>query len=160
MKLTDSLAARRQVYRRIAPVLPEMVVIDIPLRHAASTLSLGRYYPVIVESDLEMIEFEHFLDLERPAPVAPDLLDRRGSSLQGTDIMLCHYDPVEPGWPYILLCLWPTTCAQLVRASADLLARGAYTIEMFSTAFERSEETWVLMASLGKHGLAPAFVTC
>ena len=71
--------------------------------------------------------------------------------------MLCHYDPVEAGWPYILLCQWPIAYTHLVRAE---LARGAYTVEMFLTASERSDETGMLMASLCKHGFAPALLTC
>jgi hypothetical protein len=160
MKLTDSLAARRLVYRRVTSALPDMVVIDIPQRHAASTLPLGRFYPVIVETDLEMIEFEHFIGLNRPALVVPDLLDRRASTLQGAHIMLCHYDPAEAGWPYILLCQWPGACTHLVREDEDMLARGVYTIEMFPTASDRSDAAGALMASLCKHGLAPALLTC
>lgn len=160
MKLTDSIAAKRRIYRRLSTGLPDLVVIDIARHHASSSLSLGRYYPVILETELEMIEFEHFLGCSRPRLIAPDLLDHRASSLQSVDVKLCHYEVDEVGWPYILLCQWPSTYTQLVRASSDLLARGAYTIEMFSTAHERSEATRTLQVSLSRHGLAPALIMC
>jgi hypothetical protein len=160
MKLTDSLAARRQVYARSTAAMPDIVVIDIPARYASPTLSLGRFYPIMVETELEMIELAHFLALCRPDLVAPDLLDYRSSALQAQPIRLSHYDPPEPGWPYILLCQWPLSCTQLVQSSRALLARGAYTIEMFTTAFDRCNATEILQRSLCNHGLGPALITC
>lgn len=125
MKLTDSLAARRQVYARSTSALPDIVVIDIPARYASPSLSLGRFYLIMVQTELEMIELAHFLALCRPRFVAPDPLDHRSSTLQAQHILLSQYDPPEPGWPYILLCQWPLCCTQLVQSSRALLARGA-----------------------------------
>ncbi|MBA4090106.1 MAG: hypothetical protein C0494_05870 [Sphingobium sp.] len=160
MKLSDSLAAGRHIYSTTVPTLPDIVVIDVPPDFAAPSLPLGRYYPIIVETALERLELEHFLDLPRSRLIAPALLDRRSSHGQGTEIKLCHYDAADAGWPFILLCQWPTSCTNLVSSSPNMLARGAYTIEMFPTALERAEETLKLWASLCEYGLSTTVVTC
>ena len=58
MRLIDDLAARRRLYARPTFTAPAMMVIDIPSHLAGDDLPLGRYYPVILETDEELVEFE------------------------------------------------------------------------------------------------------
>src|SRR3546814_10468849 len=61
MRLIDELAANRLYYHRPLATLPDILLIDIPLRFSGGGLALGRYYPVILESLAEMHEFEAYL---------------------------------------------------------------------------------------------------
>lgn len=72
MRLADQLAAHRLVYTHPAPGTPSLIVIDIPWSLAGDALALGHYYTVVAE----LPEFDAFLVLDRPHPIAPDLLDR------------------------------------------------------------------------------------
>jgi hypothetical protein len=79
MRLSDDLAARRHLYSTPLITAPALLVIDIPPPYAGAGLALARYYPVIVETGEELVEFEAFLDEDRPGLRPPDLLDRRPS---------------------------------------------------------------------------------
>src|SRR3546814_20732035 len=59
--LIDELAANRLYDHRPLATLPDILLIDIPLRFSGGGLALGRYYPVILESLAEMHEFEAYL---------------------------------------------------------------------------------------------------
>ncbi|SEK02146.1 hypothetical protein SAMN05518849_12826 [Sphingobium sp. AP50] len=158
MRLLDSLAASYRHYMRGIEGLPGIHLLDIPERFASRTLPLGRYYPIMVETELERIELDHFLRVDRPQLVVPDLLDRRPSSLQGNDILISHYDPTHPSWPWLLLCQWPRIFAEAVPADSDFFARQAYTVEIFSTSLDRAAATKHLLASLAENGLAAIFI--
>src|SRR3546814_11354014 len=56
MRLIDELAANRLYYHRPLATLPDILLIDIPLRFSGGGLALGRYYPVILESLAERSE--------------------------------------------------------------------------------------------------------
>lgn len=131
MRLSDDLAARRRLYALPTPIAPALLVIDTPRHYAGSGLLLRRYYPVIAETIDELAEFERFLAAERPVAVPPDLLDLRPSARQAGFITCFEYRPPEPDWPWLLLCNWPADLMGRAGRGADMLARGAYTIEAF-----------------------------
>src|SRR3546814_1853673 len=93
MRLIDELAANRCYYHRPLATLPDILLIDIPLRFSGGGLALGRYYPVILESLAEMHEFEAYLCEPRMTLIAPALLDRRPSGLRTSDIIFARYEP-------------------------------------------------------------------
>jgi len=151
MRLIEGLAARRRYYGRPLPTLPDILLIDIPRTYAGSSLALGRYYPIILETLAELGEFETFLCAERDQLIPPNLLDHRPSSLQAHDIIFARYAPASPDWPWLLLCRWPSAYVAMVPDPAEDFARGAYTIEAFAHATEMDEAEQRLLAALGPH---------
>jgi len=151
MRLTDDLAARRRLYSRALATMPDVLLIDIPPVFASPSLPLGRYYPVIVETDAEFAEMEAFLDRDRSKPVVPDLLDRRPSALRGDDIVFARYAPPVPGWPWLMLCRWPADYAATVPRNGDDFARGAYTCEVFETVDGLVDAEARLLGVLNSH---------
>lgn len=151
MRLIHDLAARRILYRRPIATMPDILVIDIPPRHAAPSLPLGRYYPIILETLSERDEIEAFLTAERPFPVVPDLFDRRPSALNCGDIIFSRYAAPTPDWPILLLCHWPSNFTAMVPPASDSFARGCYTTEMFDNidALDLAEHR--LLTTLGRH---------
>ena len=149
--LDDDLAACRQLYHRLLPTLPDILLIDIPRRYAGASLPRGRYYPVILETAAEHAEMTVFLAVSRPAPVAPDLFDRRPSSLLSDDILFARYVPPAAHWPWLLLCRWPPAYAAMVPAEGDMFARGAYTIEAFGVPAELDRAEARILTALGPH---------
>lgn len=131
MRLTDDLAARRRLYARPAFTAPAMMLIDVPPHLAGADLPLGRYYPVILENDAELAEFEIFLAADRASAVVPDIFATRPSTLYTGAIALFEYAAPEAGWPWLLLCHWPREHTARAAHDPQLLARGAYTIEIF-----------------------------
>jgi hypothetical protein len=87
--------------------MPDVLLIDIPPDYASPS-PLGRYYPVIIETDAEYAEMTEFLTVDRLRLVVPDLFDHRPSALRGDDIVFARYAPTAPGWPWLLICRWPT----------------------------------------------------
>lgn len=132
MRLTDELAARRRLYPRPISTAPSIMVIDIPKKWAGADLALGRYYPVIIETDEELAEFETYLAAPRPALIEPDLLSLRPSNLTATVITFIQFAPPADGWPWLLLCHWPADFVAAGSLGEDILARGAYTIETYA----------------------------
>lgn len=149
MRLTDELAARRRLYPRPFFTAPAVMIIDIPRRLAGPGLSLGRYYPVILENGEEVTEFEAYLAAERPALIAPDLFATRPTSSQIAAITFFEFVPPEAGWPWVLLCQWPKEHAMRVSDVPDLLARGAYTIETFASREELVSAAARFIGTLG-----------
>lgn len=151
MKLDDDLAACRQLYHRSLPTLPDILLVYIPPRYAGAGLPLGRYYPIILETAAEYAEIAAFLAASRPAPIAPDLFNRRPSSLLSDDILFARYAPPAAHWPWLLLCRWPPAYTSMVPADGDMFARGAYTIEAFGVPAELDRAEVRLLATLGPH---------
>ncbi|GEM_PF-2020710 len=152
MRLADGLARRRLRYPRPILTMPDLCVLDVPALFASPTLPLGRYYPVIIETDREWCEWNAFLHADRDAPVAPDLLDRRASVLIASEITSAHYDPPQRGWPWILLCRWPTEHVAVAGDHGDLFARSAYTIEVTADPAARARMQAHLFKSLYRQG--------
>lgn len=148
IRLTDTLAQRRTLYRRPIAPLPDIMMLDIPAAFAGPTLPLGRYYPIIVETEAELRELVDYLDAPRPAIIVPELLDRRPTALCASQITLAHYAPLRPAWPYLLLCHWPRAYTRLIGPSADMFARGSYTMEVFRTAPELGDQSLMLLETL------------
>lgn len=159
MKLADDLAANRRLYRRGLSDLPDILVIDVPVRYASPSMPLGRFYPMMIETALEAVEVDHFLRVERTHMIVPDLLDRRPSQFQRENVMLCHYDTEDPAWPHILLCQWPCAYTALAGRTSELFARQAYTVELFTYALDRAKATQMLLASLSGSGMTPLLVS-
>lgn len=149
MRIIDELAATRCYYGRSLPTLPDILLIDIPPRFGGADLALGRYYPVILETLAEQVEFENFLCVERPKLVPPALLDRRPSALRFTDILFARYEPPARGWPWLLLCCWPASYTAMVLPPADEFARGAYTVDAFASSEEADEAEIHILEALG-----------
>jgi hypothetical protein len=149
MRLIDTLAAQRIYYSRSIPTLPDLLLIDIPRPHAASSLALGRYYPVILETFAEACEFEAFLCAEREHLVPPDMLDRRSSKLQSDDIVFARYAPPTAGRPWILLCCWPTRYTAMISSPQSEFARQAYTIDVYDSLDEVVVAEHTMLTTLG-----------
>jgi len=148
IRLSDTLAQRRILYRRPIATLPDIMMLDISVPFANPTLPLGRYYPIIVETDAELQELEAYLDAARRSVIVPDLLDRRESALIATRITLAHYAQPGQDWPYLLLCHWPWAYTQLVAPSSDMFARGSYTMELLRTAPQLGYQSRMLIETL------------
>lgn len=133
VRISDHLAALRLLYPRPLPTLPDILLISIPASHASASLPLGRYYPVMLETGPEATEFDAFLHAERTMLRPPDLLDQRPSALQTDDIIFARYAPPASGWPWLLLCCWPTRYTVMAPAGDDHFARAAYTIEVLTS---------------------------
>jgi hypothetical protein len=153
IRLSEVLTRARLLYERPVATLPDVVVLDIAAPHAGPSLPLGRYYPIIIETEDERHELEAWLDAPRPHVIAPDLLDRRPSRLAGAHIMLAAYRPARTGWPFLLLCHWPRTYADITRR-ADLFARGSYTTELFDTEAQLGDHCALMIETLNiRHDL-------
>jgi len=141
MRLIDDLAARRVLYRRPLTTMPDVLLIDIPPAYGSPSLPLGRFFPVILETEAEYREMQAFLEQDRPQLAAPSLFDRRPSMLRSDAIVFARYAPPGAGWPWLLLCHWPEDCIALVPPGGDHFARGSYTIEVLATLpqIERAE---------------------
>ncbi|AOH85560.1 hypothetical protein AWL63_18100 [Sphingomonas panacis] len=148
MRLVDELAARRLLYSRSIPTLPDILLIDIPSRFAAPTLPMGRYYPVILETHAEAAEMEQFLQTQRPTEVPPNLFDRRSSALVTEDIIFARYAPLQPDWPWLLLCCWPAAYRAVVHSDSEQFARDQYTSEIFPTLAELQRTENLLLKTL------------
>ena len=151
MRLVDDLAARRILYGRPLATLPDVLLIDIPPAYAAASLPLGRYYPVILETDAEYAEMAAFLAMDRFQPVVPDLFDHRISALLADDIVVARYAPPRPEWPWLMLCRWPADYAVMVPQPEDYFARGAYTSEAFEKLEDLVQAEVRLIEMLGSH---------
>jgi len=149
--LTDDLARRRILYRRPLATLPDILVVDVPRRFADPSLPLGRFYPILIETEAERDEIESFLSMTRAAPVAPNILDHRPSRLTAHRITFASYAPPGPAWPFLLLCHWPAAYASLV-TDPMMFARDAYTTEMFRTEAALASASRRLMSALGRMG--------
>lgn len=149
MRFINDLAARRFLYRRPIVTMPDVLVIDIPMQNAAPSLSLGRYYPVILETADELGEIDTFLTAERLFPIVPDLFDRRPSALDASDITFCRYMSPALDWPMLLLCHWPSEFTAMVPPGSDYFARGCYTTEMFDSFAELESAEQKLIDTLG-----------
>lgn len=124
------------------------MVIDVPAAFAHPSLPLGRFYPIIAETEAELAEVERFIAEARPRPVRPDLLDHRASGLVADRIIFAAYTPPAAAWPHLLLCRWPAVFVELA-ADPDMFARHAYTTEMFDTAEQLADASNTLLSVLG-----------
>ncbi|RQW46253.1 hypothetical protein [Novosphingobium sp. LASN5T] len=131
--------------------MPDVLLIDVPPAYASPSLPLGRYYPVIIETEAECAEMDAFLVQERPRPIAPDIFDLRPSALRGGDIVFARYRPSDPDWPWIMLCRWPQNYVAMVPPGDDHFARGAYTTEVFETVDDLANAEDRLIEVLGSH---------
>lgn len=147
--LTQDLARTRMLYPRPVPTLPDILVLDIPDRFAHPALPMGRFYPILIETDAERDELDRFLGSARDGPIVPDLLDHRPTQLETGRIVFATYAPPEHDWPFVLLCHWPAAFSAMA-VDTSLFARGAYTSEMFETEAELAAAADRLLEVLGR----------
>lgn len=149
-RLVHDLARERLLYARPQSTLPDIMLIDVPAGFAHPSLPLGRYYPILIETQAERDLLEAYLTAPRSGPVRPDLFDRRPSALTASCITMAAYPPPAPGWPWLLLCHWPradVACS----ADPDMFARGAYTIEAFDSVTILRLACERLLSTLSEH---------
>lgn len=147
--LNEDMTRVRRTYRPPLPTLPAICVIWVPPIFERRELGLGRYFPVILETDEEEAEFEAFLAAPRPAPVTPNLLNLRPSHLVADAVTLAAYFAPEPEWPHILLFHAPADDA--VKADPRFFVRQGYIIDMFATEDELANAAAEMTAAAG-HG--------
>ncbi|WP_298673169.1 hypothetical protein [uncultured Sphingomonas sp.] len=146
----DELAARRCLYPRPLPTAPALMVIDVPKKWAGANLPLGRFYPIIIESDEELSELEAYLAAPRTTPIVPDLLATRPSRLIASAITFFEFAPPAVGWPWFLVAHWPEDLAAISASlGPDMLARNAYTFETFASRDELIAAASALAGLLG-----------
>lgn len=149
MRLIDELAARRCLYPPPIATAPAVMVIDVPEKWAGESLPLGRFYPVIIETDEELAEFEAYLAAPRTVPGPPDLLATRPSNLAASAITFFEFSPPAAGWPWLLICHWPADLAAATGMGNDDLARGAYTMETYASWAELVAAAGIFAGILG-----------
>jgi len=155
MRLVDTIASCRRLYSRPVPTLPDILLLDVPARFADATLPLGRYYPILLETEVEQVELAAYLDADRQDLVAPTLFDRRPSALLTSRIMLARYAPDQPSWPEILLCHWPVDLVALAPNPQASFVRQAYTIEIFPDERQLRGFARTMLATLAQSGAGP-----
>lgn len=150
-RLSDDLAKKRLFYPSPLISAPSVLVIDVPRSNRGTALPLGRYYPIILETDDECAETECFLNEARREAVLPDILDRRPSQLRSDNVLISRYEPPISGWPWLSVCRWPDNHARAEALSTLSMARGSYTMELFDSEAELNASQVEIVASLGDH---------
>ena len=150
VSLAATIAYRRIYYPRPVAHLPDILMIDIPRRFASKRLPTGRFYPILVETIEEQAELDAFLKQERDSLVPLDLFDRRPSRSLGDHLTIAQYGPSQSGWPFIQLCQWPAEFAAKASRKRLLLARGAYSFELFRNRKRLEQASKSLLASLDR----------
>jgi len=148
--LAASLAARRIVYRPPLATGPRVLVIDVPPQHRGRGLALGRYYPIVIETDEELDELERSLLAPRTGSALPDLLDHRPSNLWTDAILIMRFEPPVPSWPWLSIVGWPSQMIDVAGKHGIAVARGTYTMEMFVTSSELDAHCAALVEQLGR----------
>ena len=154
-RLSEDLARRRVLYPSPLISAPSVLVIDIPPPARGVGLALGRYYAIVLETDAERVELEHFLCEPRRGPVPPGLLDYRRSALVSDHLLISSYDPPAKGWPWLMVCRWPESLTEGVAAAKTSMARGCYSMELFDSREAMDESSLRLIHTLGaEHEIA------
>lgn len=126
------------------------MLVDIDAAYRSPSLALGRFYPIIVETEHEHVELESYFSALQPAPKAPDLLDDRPSAIETPRILISRYTPPAPGWPWIAVTCWPVDMAAAARDVGIAMARGRYTMEVFEDAAALDIHCATLLHALGR----------
>lgn len=150
VRLADHLAREHCDYPSPVIGCRAVLVIDLPAGSRGAGLALGRYYPIIHENEDERAELAAFFAAERPALVAPDLLDHRPTAFHSDRLVVTRYAPSRPGWPWISLFYWPKDYRTAAVEQGLSMARGCYTMELFATGEARDEHDLLLVQSLQK----------
>lgn len=148
-RLSDDLTKKRLLYPSPLISAPSVLVINVPRSNRGTALPLGRYYPIILETDDECAEIECFLNEPRPKAVRPDIFDRRPSQLRSDNVLISRYEPPISGWPWLSVCRWPDNRARAEALPTLLMARGCYTMELFGSEAELNASQVEIVASLG-----------
>jgi hypothetical protein len=150
IRLSDGLARRRMVYPAPLPTVPRVMVIDVDEPYRSQSLPLGRYYPIVVETDGEMEELERFLAAERSATVVPDVLDMRSSQIVSDEVLACRFAPPAAGWPWLTLFRWPSDFQQATEREGVSMARGCYTFELSKRDIDDQLSTVAVLDQLAR----------
>ena len=116
------------------PPAPNVLLIDIPADARGLGLSLGRYYPIILETESEIAELEDLICAPRDDLAPPDLFDHRPSRLSADAVLITRLTPPFVGWPWLTICYWPEGLAEKGLVEQSDLSRGRYTMEASPTA--------------------------
>ncbi len=127
---STDVVRRRAFYARPILTMPDILMIFMPEEWRDARVPLGRYHPILVETAAEQRELETCLEAEREPPFPQDLFASRPSTLPNDHITVAHYGPPVEGWPYVILCRWPSDLAAAAE-ELRMFARGVYTIELF-----------------------------
>lgn len=147
-RLSDDLAKAKLLYPSPLITAPSVLVIDVPPVNRGSGLALNRYYPIVLETDQEIDEMEHFVSQPRREPVPPDLFDLRPSQIRSDHVLIVRYEPPMTGSPWLLICRWPND-RRVAHPFFDVsLARGCYTMDMFCSETELDARQVELLNSL------------
>lgn len=147
-RLSNDLAKRRLLYPSPLISAPSVLVIELPVSNRGTGLPLGRYYPIILETEYEIEEIQRFLDQPRQEPVRPDIFDARPSRLRSDHVLVSRYDPPVPGWPWVSVCRWPNNFTKTGTSLGAEMARGCYTMELFVTEADLDASQAAVVANL------------
>lgn len=148
-RLSDDLARKRLHYPSPLISVPSVLVIDLPPSNRGTGLPLGRYYPIIVETEDESAEIECFLAASRDEAVRPDIFDLRPSQLRSKNVLISRYEPPISGWPWLSVCRWPDSFTMASVSSSVAMARDCYTMELFVSEAALNASQVEIVASLG-----------
>lgn len=150
IRLADGLARRRIVYPRLLPTVPDVMVIHVDEAYRSPSLTLGRYYPIVIENEVERGELERFLAAERVEAVAPDLLDMRPSRIVSDEVLARRFAPPAAGWPWLTVFRWPPDFQQAAEREGVSMARGCYTTELSERDIDDQLSTTAVLEELAK----------
>jgi hypothetical protein len=133
--------------------VPSVLVIDVPPARRGPGLPLGRYYPIVVETEFERDEIERLIATAGATLRIPDMLERPPSNLRTDRIMIARYEPPAPDWPWLSVTCWPQDFVAAAHRHQITMARGCYTMELFENA--RDVDTHQRTDVFGRHDAQP-----
>ena len=142
-------AVARLFYPSPLITAPSVMIVEVPARYRGAMLPLGRYYPIIVETDVERDEVEQALVTGWRDGTGVALLDHRPSNLWSDRVLISRYDPPARGWPWVSVARWPDRFREVAADHGVEMARGCYTMELFATASELESHSATLVKGLG-----------
>lgn len=128
---------------------PSVMIVDVPAHRRGETLPLGRYYPIIIETDSERDEVLGALERRLGESASLDLLDHRPSNLWSDRVLISRYDSPAPGWLWVAVTRWPESFRDAGADHGIAMARGCYTMELFASVDELDEHCAALLDGLG-----------
>jgi hypothetical protein len=145
---TSRLMRTRVFYPSPLMTAPSVMVIDLPVPYRGEGLALGRYYPIIIETDSERDKLEAAFEQEREGAWPPDLFDQRPSSIWTDRILISRHRPPVPDWPWLCVTHWPNRLSDRAVDRSGPTVRGCYRIEFFETAIALDAHCAILLGGL------------
>ena len=120
----------------------------MPARYRGEALPLGRYCPIVVETDAERDEVMHVFDpVGRGSQI--DLLDHQASCVWSDRVLISRYDPPAEGWPWVSVTRWEEAFRGVCVEHGIAMVRGCFTMELFACAAELDDHCAALLKGLG-----------